>query len=167
MKEFSISRNVDAPRDLVWKMLTEEEHLLNWWGPKGFEMTTATVDLRPGGIFHYAMKDPSGNEMWGKFVYREVVKPEELVFVSSFSDKDAGITRHPLGASWPLEILNRLTLTETGGKTTVTINGGPINATDEEIKTFNEAFSSVQKGFEGTFSQLDEYIAEVIKSESN
>lgn len=93
------------PRDLVWKVFTQRDHLMKWWGPKGFKMIVGNLDLKPGGIFHYGMQAPDGSEMWGKWVFREVVKPERLVFISSFSDKDAGLTRHPMAPTWPIEML--------------------------------------------------------------
>ena len=62
-------------------------------GPKGCKLRVVKVDLRPGGVFHYAMTYQPGHEMWGRFVYREVAAPERLVYVSSFSDEAAGA--HP------------------------------------------------------------------------
>ena len=118
-----------------------------------------TLDLQPDGVFLYYMRFPKGPEMWGKFVFREIVAPERIVFVNSFSDRNGGTTRHPLSSTWPLEVLNTLTLTEHAGKTTLTLRGGPVNATDEERKTFEAGFESMEKGFGGTFDQLAEYVA--------
>jgi len=73
--EFVISRVFDAPRDLVWKAWTEPERLLKWWGPRDFEILSADVDLRIGGIFLYHLRSPDGLEIWGKFVYREISPP--------------------------------------------------------------------------------------------
>src|SRR5580704_13391744 len=70
--EFAITRVFDAPREQVWKAFTESERLMRWWGPKGFTMQVAKLDLRPGGVFHYCMRSPDGRDMWGKFVYREI-----------------------------------------------------------------------------------------------
>src|SRR5205823_4677268 len=81
----------------------EPDRLARWWGPKGFTMLSSTLDLRPGGIFHYGMRSPDGREMWGRWVFREVVAPERLVFVASFSDEAGGVTRHPFAPDWPLE----------------------------------------------------------------
>src|SRR5688572_11005598 len=94
-EEFVISRLFDAPLDLVWKAHTEVERLQEWWGPKGFTMLSAKLDLRPGGMFHYGMRAPDGSEMWGKFVYREITAPKRIVFLESFSDAQGGATRHP------------------------------------------------------------------------
>lgn len=159
--EFVISRVFTAPRTLIYKAWTEPEHLSHWWGPKGFKMQTMKLDLRPGGVFHYSMQSPDGQEMWGKFVYREVTAPEHIVFVNSFCDKNGNIIRHPMSNTWPLEILNKLTLTEDDGKTTLTIKGYPVNATEEEIKTFMESRPMLQQGFDGTFGQLDAYLIEM------
>jgi uncharacterized protein YndB with AHSA1/START domain len=156
---FVISRTFDAPRDLVWKAYTEPDRLAQWWGPKGFTMISTKVDLRPGGVFHYGMRGPDGKEMWGKFIYREIVPPELLVFIVSFSDEAGGVTRHPFSATWPLQVMNRVTLTEEDGKTTVTIAGAPHEASDEERETFSAARKGMEAGFKGTFDQLAEYLA--------
>jgi uncharacterized protein YndB with AHSA1/START domain len=160
--EFVITRVFDAPRDLVWKAWTEPEHLAEWWGPKGCAVRVVKLDVRPGGTFHYAMQFKPGHDMWGRFVYREIAAPSRLVYVSSFSDEKGGITRAPfsqLNDTWPLEVLNTLTLSERGGKTTITLRGAPINATEEERKMFASMFASMQQGFGGTFDKLAEYLA--------
>lgn len=160
---FVIERVFDAPRDLVWKVYTDAEHLKHWWGPKGLTMLSCKLDLRPGGMFHYGMRTPNGHEMWGKFVYRQIDPPKKVVFVVSFSDAQGGITRHPMSATWPREVLNTTTLTEEDGKTRMTMHGIPINATAEERRTFKEGHGSMQQGFKGTLDQLDAYLASVRK----
>ena len=76
--EFVISRTFEAARDLVYKAWTEPERLAQWWGPPGMPIRVAGFDLQPGGTFLYAMKIPDGSEMFGKFVYREVVYDRQL-----------------------------------------------------------------------------------------
>ncbi|MFI5272853.1 MAG: SRPBCC domain-containing protein [Ktedonobacterales bacterium] len=163
-RELVITRVFDAPRELVWKAFTESDRLAHWWGPKGFTMLARTVDVRPGGIYHYSMRSPDGHIMWGKFVYGDIWAPERMVFVNSFSDEEGNITRAPFSSTWPLEILNTVTLTESDGKTTVILRGGPINSTEEERETFWNAQESVQQGFAGTFDQLAAYLAEEVKA---
>jgi uncharacterized protein YndB with AHSA1/START domain len=106
------------------------------------------------------MRSPDGHEMWGKFVFREVSPPDRLVFVNSFSNEQGGLTRHPMSATWPLEVLNVLTLTGDRGRTTLKLEGRPVNATDEERATFETGFDSMRNGFGGTFDQLAEHLAE-------
>ena len=95
--DFVISRVFDAPRDLVWKCFTDPAHMQNWWGPKGVPVVASKMDLRPGGTYHYGMKNPDGSVMWGRMVYREVTPPEKLVFINSFSDENGGVSRHQIG----------------------------------------------------------------------
>jgi uncharacterized protein YndB with AHSA1/START domain len=159
IEAFAISRTFDAPRDLVWKAFTDPERMKQWWGPKGFTVIHSKMDLRPGGTYYYCLRAPDGSPMWGRFVYREIVAPERLVVVSSFSDEIGGITRHPMAPTWPREMLSTFLFEEKDGRTTITIRWIPLNATDEEIKTFEAGRDSMRIGWTGTFDQLGDYLA--------
>ena len=163
-KPFIISREFDAPRDLMWKVWTEREHFTNWFGPKGVKVSLAKFDLRPGGMIHYSMTMPDGKELWGKAVYREIVPMEKLVWINSFSDKDAGFTRHPMTTDrWPLQLLTVVTFAERAGKTTVTVNWLPYESDDDERAVFDRNRPSMNGGWGGTFDQLTAYLAEAPK----
>jgi len=157
-RPFVISRSFSVSRELMWKAWTERDRLREWFGPKGFSMPVAAMDLRPGGIFHYCLRSPDGKEMWGKFVYREIVAPEKIVLVNSFSDAAGRLTRHPFNPSWPLELLSTFTLAEHEGRTTVTVQWSPLNATDAERNTFAAGHESMTQGWTGTFDQLASYL---------
>jgi uncharacterized protein YndB with AHSA1/START domain len=155
-----LKREFNAPRELVYQVWTEPKHFGNWWGPKGYSLEVAKMDVRPGGMFLGCQKSPDGQHaMWGKFVYQEVHPPEKLVWVQSFSDETGNTVRAPFNPNWPLEILNILTLEEREGKTVLTLQGGPLNASDEEQSAFDAMSPMVAQGFEGTFEQLDNYLA--------
>ena len=159
-KPFIISREFNAPRDLMWKVWTEREHFTNWFGPKGIKTTIAKFDLTPGGMCHYGMETPDGKEWWGKAVYREIVPTEKLVWINSFSDKDAGITRHPFTKDpWPLQLLTVVTFAENAGKTTVTLNWVPYESDADERRVFDNSHASMTGGWGGTFEQLEAYLA--------
>ena len=161
-KDFVITRMFDAPRTLVWKCLSEPEHMKEWFGPKGSTIVESNMDLRVGGSYHGAMRDPQGNVTWAKFVYHEIVPPELLVWEHSFSDKTGGLTRHPLSPTWPLKLLTRVTLEEAaGGKTKMTLSWAPLDATGEEQETFAAAHDSMQGGWTGTFDRFDVYLARI------
>ncbi|PYQ47693.1 MAG: hypothetical protein DMF59_18190, partial [Acidobacteria bacterium] len=115
--EFVLSRTFDAPRDLMWKAWTEEDRLAQWFGPKGVKTFHSKNDLRVGGIYHYGLRNPDGAEYYGKWVYREIKKPERLEFIVSFSDANAGVTRHPMAPEWPREMLSTITFEERQEKT--------------------------------------------------
>ena len=159
-RQFVISRTFDAPRDLMWKIWTERDHLAKWFGPKGVTIVSAKNDLRVGGVFHYGMKTADGKMMWGKWIYREIVPPQRLVFIVSFSDEQGGVARHPLNAEWPLETLSTVTFAEQDGKTEVTVRWTPHNATESERKTFETNREGMKQGWGGTFDRLAEYLEE-------
>jgi len=155
---FITSRVFNAPRERVWDAWTQREQMMRGFGPKGFTMSQAQLDFRPGGVFHYCLKSPDGKEMWGKFVYREIVPEERLVFISSFSDENAGETRHPLAPDWPLRMLSTVTFTEKAGKTTITVRWLPFEATQKERDTFEAGRDSMKAGWTGTFDRLETYL---------
>jgi uncharacterized protein YndB with AHSA1/START domain len=82
-REFTSTRVLDAPRELVWKAWTEPEQLARWWGPKGVSTPRNTIelDLRAGGAFKLTMvADETGSEFPSDMQFREVVEPERIVF---------------------------------------------------------------------------------------
>lgn len=160
-RPFVISHLFNAPRERVWKAWTERDRLMQWFGPAGVTIPAARLDFRPGGYFHFCMRTPDGKEMWGKFVYREIRTPEKIVLVNSFSDEKGALTRHPLGATWPLEMLSTTTFTDEGEKTKLTIEWSPLNPTDDERKTFDSSHDGMRQGWSGTFGQLTGYLAKV------
>ncbi|WP_066400425.1 SRPBCC family protein [Neobacillus mesonae] len=82
-KEILVKRVFNASRDLIWKAWTQPEHLKNWWGPKGFSITTSEFEMKPGGIWRFIMKGPDGVEYPNKITFKEIVKPERLVYTSA------------------------------------------------------------------------------------
>jgi uncharacterized protein YndB with AHSA1/START domain len=105
------------------------------------------------------MRTPDGHEMWGRWVIREIVELERLAFINSFSDEAVGITRHPMNAQWPLEMLSNIRFEEQNGKTTLTVEWLPVNATDLECKAFDEGRESMSNGWGGSLDRLAEYLA--------
>jgi uncharacterized protein YndB with AHSA1/START domain len=79
-REIVTTRVFNAARALVFKAWTDPDHLVHWWGPKGFTNTFQEFDLRPGGIWRFVMHGPDGVDYKNKSVFVEVVKPERIVF---------------------------------------------------------------------------------------
>jgi uncharacterized protein YndB with AHSA1/START domain len=159
-KPFIISREFKVPRETMWKVWTEPAHFGRWFGPKGVNVNLVKFDLQPGGSIHYSMQLPDGKALWGRAVYREVTPPSRLVWINSFSDPQGGITPHPMSKDpWPLQLLTEITFTENAGRTTVTVNWLPYEASDAEWKTFDAGRESMKGGWGGTFDQLGAHVA--------
>jgi uncharacterized protein YndB with AHSA1/START domain len=162
VQPFSITRTFNAPRALVYKVHTQAEHMEKWMSPPGFKTIHSAMDLRVGGSNHYGMQSPDGHEMWGLQIFKEIVEPEKLVYVQSFSDKDRNITAHPMSPTWPKRMLATLILKDLGSsKTELTITWLPYEASDTELATFDAARPSMSGGFQGVHDALDAYLASI------
>ena len=160
MKPFVIERVYDAPRERVWAAWTEAERLKAWFTPAGFTMVRCTMDLRPGGLFHYLLRMPDGQDLWGRWVMREIAKPERLVFVVSFSDPGAGISTHPMNPAWPREMHSTVRFAALGARTKVSVEWLPLEgSTDLEKKAFDDGRDSLKMGWGGTLDHLTGYLA--------
>lgn len=157
---FSISRVYDVPRERLFELWTDPQLMAGWWGPKGFTVGVSDMDLRPGGSYHYSLKALGGYEMWGLFQYLDVQRPEKLILLGSFSDKERNITRAPFSDTWPLLTLSVFTFEDLGGgQTRLSIESAPHDATEAELRTFEKGLDSMTQGWTGTLQQLGDYLA--------
>ena len=159
----NLTRVFHAPRSLVWKAWTEAERLARWWGPPGFTSLVQRISLFPEGLYLYCMRSPEGRDLWGKFTFREIIEPERLVFVSSFSNAQGETKESPFNPNWPLEVLNILTFAGHLDKTIMALHEEPINATEEEREIFFKNVVSIQQGFKGTFDNLEHYLENILQ----
>ncbi len=156
---FSISHAFHASREKVWEAWTKQEHLLQWFGPKGSTLQSAKLDLRIGGMFHYHMSHPNGMELWGRWVFQSINPPDKLVFISSFSNASGEITAAPFEGlgDFPLEVLTTVTLMDHAGiskGTVVVIEAQPIRSTPAQRDFFASFHGSMHQGWTGTMQQL-------------
>ena len=79
-REIVMTRTVNAPRELVWAAWTQADHIAAWWGPNGFTTTHKEMKVAVGGVWRFTMHGPDGKDWPNRIVYREVVKPERLVY---------------------------------------------------------------------------------------
>ena len=119
-----LTRVFDAPRARVFKAWTDPKRLMNWWAPQGCTTPVCTVDLRPGGAFHFCMRMPDGKDVWGLGVYREIVEPERIVYTDSFADEKGNPVppaHYGLSPEHPAEALITVTFEERDGRTKLTL----------------------------------------------
>jgi len=146
--ELVITRLFDAPRELVFECWTEPEHLQHWQGaPRAFTVTSQESDIRPGGFFRICMRPPEGVDRWLQGGYREIVKPERLVFTHVWLDAN----RKP-----GKETLVTITLAERGGKTELTLRQSGFPSV--------ESRDGHQYGWTSALDVLTDYLAEVARA---
>lgn len=76
----SLTRVYDAPLHAVWDAWTIPEEVAQWWGPRGFTLTTHSHDLRTGGHWHYTMHGPDGTDYENTTQYLEVVPHQRMIY---------------------------------------------------------------------------------------
>ncbi len=122
-----ITREIDAPIELVWEMWTDPEQFKKWYGPKGMTVPTAQMDVVVGGARKICMEMRSPDRamaMWFTGVYKEVSKPSRLVYTESLCDAD-GVLIVPEAMGMPeghpdiTEVI--VELAEAGDKTVMTM----------------------------------------------
>lgn len=74
------TRVINAPRELVFKVLTDPNHIAEYWGPNGFTNTIKSMDVKPGGQWLYTMHGPDGTDWPNRIIYRTVEPPRLLTF---------------------------------------------------------------------------------------
>jgi len=79
-KELTITRVLNAPIELVWKVWTDPDHIKNWWGPNGFTNTIFGMDLKPGGVWEFIMHGPDGKDYKNKSIFKEIIKHKQIVY---------------------------------------------------------------------------------------
>jgi uncharacterized protein YndB with AHSA1/START domain len=123
-----ITRLIDAPREDVFKALTEPESVKKWWGPEGLTSPVVTIDLRKGGKYLFSVEDPAGNRYWNGGVYREIHAPDRLVFLNYLAD-ERGNKLDPaacgMNKNLPKESVITVTFDEEKGKTRLSITYEP------------------------------------------
>ena len=133
-----ITRDFDAPRDVVFKAWTDCGRLMRWWGSQGFTTPFCKIDLQPKGVFNYCMRSSEGRDYCGRSVYREIVEPEKIIFTDSFADEKGNpvpATYYGMSPDWPQEMLVTVTFTEQDGETKLTLQHdlGPVPASERDM----------------------------------
>ncbi len=145
-RELTLTRMFDAPRDLVWRAWTEPAMLRQWWGPRMFAAPVCDVDLRVGGEIKIVMRGPDGMEHTMKGMFREIVRPEKIVF--SNNAYDAAGAQH-------LEGITTAIFAEDGGKTKLTVYTIATGLTDLS----EMMLGGMNEGWAQTIDRLSEFLA--------
>lgn len=108
-REISISRVIDAPRELVFEAFTEVRHLSRWWGPEGFTTTTRSFEFRVGGEWDFVMHGPDGTNYTEWITWTEIAPPERIAMLHGESRDDPNafesvLTFEPDGTATRIEM---------------------------------------------------------------
>jgi uncharacterized protein YndB with AHSA1/START domain len=144
-EEILITREFDAPRQLVYKAWTTPELVKRWWSGRRGTMTVAEIDLRVGGAWRYAMTATGGFEVGLHGEFREIVPDERIVNTEIFE-----------GPPESEPAVNVITFEETDGRTTLTML---VQCTSKEMRD-----AIIDSGMEGGLQEGLDLLEEVARS---
>lgn len=148
-RELIMTRIFDAPPELVFETYSSCEHLKHWWGPKEWPMHECTMGFREGGEWHFCLRGPNdGDESWGKAIYKEIKKPEKIIYEDYFSDKDGNINEEMPGMLITVEFI------EHKGKTK--LSSTTLFDSPETLEKTVEM--GAVEGMTSSLDRLDEYL---------
>jgi len=148
-REIFITREFNAPRELVWEAMTNPRHVVNWWGPRGFTTTIEKMDFRVGGEWKHVMRGPDGTNYPNKSVFKEIVTPERIVFQHG-GRREAG-PGVSFVSTWSFERL-------AADKTRVSIRMIFPSAAERDLVV--KEFGAIEGGKQ-TLEKLGEYLAKM------
>ncbi len=161
LNKFVIERSFPVSQQRLFEACTKIEHLKEWMSPAGTTVISAQQDFKPGGTYHYGIATPEGQEMWGMVHYKVITPYSQLVYAQNFSDKDGGVTTHPMVPDWPKEMETIFDFVPEGEKQTL-LRITWINAqvSDAEASTFAAAHHGMRQGWTGSLDKLQSYLAQ-------
>jgi uncharacterized protein YndB with AHSA1/START domain len=146
-----IERVFEAPIDLIWQMWTNPEHFKNWYGPTGFTVPVAEMDVRVGGKQLVCMASPDGSmKMWTTGEYTEVVPNERLVYTDSPADENGNVVSPSamgMPDGYPTTTEVTVQLEDLGGRTKMVMTHAGVPAD-----------SGAGGGWEQAFAKMASYI---------
>lgn len=145
-QEIIMSRSFDAPRELVFKAMSDPKLIPQWWGPKEYTTTVDKMELKPGGVWRYVQHGKSGDEHAFKGVYHEIHAPEWVI--STFEYEGMPEPGHV--------VLQKVTLEEQDGKTLYTEKSIYLSVADRD--------GMLQSGMEGGATETMDRLEELIET---
>ena len=153
-----IERTFNAPVELIWQMWTQPDHFKKWYGPKGFTVPVAEMDLRVGGkhLFCMEMQTPEGSmKMWSTGEYLEIVPNERLVYTESMADEHGNVvsaSANGMGNDHPATTEVTVLLENLNGRTKMIVTHTGVPANQE----------GANSGWGQAFDKMADYVETVL-----
>src|SRR5215467_3366279 len=148
-KTVTITKEFEAPRDLVWDAYTKPELLDQWWAPKPLTSRTKVMEFKEGGRRFYAMVMPDGEERWSVQRYTSITPKSNFKLFNAFSDENENLQLP--GSDWDLSF------SEQDGTTTlsITIYNESLERMEKMIQLgFTEGFKMQMTNLDALLSTL-------------
>jgi uncharacterized protein YndB with AHSA1/START domain len=141
-RQIRLTREFDAPRELVFQALTSPEHVAHWWGPNGSNVKIDTMDVRPGGKWRFVEHSGDGQEYAFRGEYRELAPPERAVQTFEWEGLPGHIS------------VETLILEDLGGRTRLTVTSEFDSVEDRD----GMLQSGMEQGASESYNRLAAYL---------
>jgi uncharacterized protein YndB with AHSA1/START domain len=146
--EILVTREFDAPREVVYKAITDRNLIPRWWGPRRLTTTVDKMDVRPGGSWRFVTREADGSESGFRGQYREIVPGEKIVQTFEWE---------PMLGHISVETATLSDLPD--GRTLLTTRSVFSSKADRD----GMVESGMEGGLRETYDRLDEVLATLIK----
>lgn len=143
--ELTITRVFNAPRDLVWKAITDPALIPRWWGREGSPVVVDKMEVRVGGAWRFVDHAPDGSEVGFRGVYREITPPQRMVQTFEFEGMPGHIS------------VETMTLEERGNQTLMTVRSTFDTVEDRD----GMVQSGMEEGATETYARLEALLQEL------
>jgi uncharacterized protein YndB with AHSA1/START domain len=140
------TRELDAPRELVWRAWTDPKHLAQWWGPIGFTTTTQSFDMCEGGNWRFVMHGPDGRDYQNRITFDVIERPSIIKYHHGGGDDVE-----------PVQFRATVTFEEIDAKRTRITLHALFPSAEERARVIREY--GADKGATETLSRLADYVA--------
>jgi uncharacterized protein YndB with AHSA1/START domain len=137
--EISLSRDFDAPRELVFEAFSKPEHVARWWGQKDSTVPVCEMDFRPGGAWRFVERAADGSEYGFRGEYRDIVRPERIAWTFEFEGAPGHI------------VVETMTFEDLGGRTRL-IGTSVFDTVEDRDQMYN---SGMARGASEAYDRLD------------
>jgi uncharacterized protein YndB with AHSA1/START domain len=137
--EISLSRDFDAPRELVFEAFSKPEHVARWWGQKDSTLPVCEMDFRPGGAWRFVEHAADGNDYGFRGEYRDIVRPERITWTFEFEGAPGHI------------VVETMTFEDLGGRTRI-IGTSVFDTVEDRDEMYN---SGMARGASEAYDRLD------------
>jgi uncharacterized protein YndB with AHSA1/START domain len=151
-RQIIMTRNFEALPELLFEVWSNCEHLRHWWGPKEWPMDECSIDFREGGEWRYCLRGPNeGDESWGKAIYREISKPDTIVYKDHFTDAEGNVAENMPNMTISVDIAAHNGTT----RQTITVQFDTNEERDKIVEM------GMAQGMNSSLDRMDEYLAEI------
>lgn len=147
-KQLIITREFDAPIELVWRAWTDPEIIDEWWAPKPWKTETVSMDFKAGGSWLYYMLGPDGAKHYCIVDYFEIIPYKKYSGNDAFCDEKGNINKDLPSTKWQVSFSK----TDTGTLVLVENTFGELSDMEKIIEM------GFEQGFIMAHDNLDEYL---------